>query len=380
LIAQLAMCTVLLIGAGLLLRTVINLRFQELGFDRNVLLVTVSTPQPGTASDASSGLVLRAKNELSQVPGIRAVGITGAKPLDVTNYWVDGSQQLATDRGLTLPGVNWTFAAVGPGFFEAAGVPLIRGRTFTDRDSGSSADAVIINQSLARFLFGDENAVGRRIRMHPKAPMRPIVGVVNDARQISARDRGTGVIYVPLTHFNDVVLAVRTAAGNPSDRRLVRQHLMRIAPQLTVQRVRTVAETLDAAIARERLMSGVSLVLAALAIAIGCVGLYALMSYEVVRRTHELGIRLALGATQDRIKWMLLRDGALLIGPALAIGIPAGIAASRLLSPQLYGVQHNDPWTLVSVAVVLTLIALVATFKPARAAAHIDPLSLLHHE
>jgi predicted permease len=380
LIAQFAMCTVLLIGAGLLLRTVINLRYQELGFDRNVLVVPLSPREAGYSEEAAAALVERLGERLSAVPGITAVGVSGPALMDYTNYWVDGTEQLATDRGLVVAGARWTSAAVGPGFFDAVGISLVEGRGFDTHDGDDSAGAVVINQSLARFLFGQEPAIGRRIRMSPRGPMQPVIGVAADATQISPRDRRLGVIYHPLRGFGRVLLAVRTA-GRPSDAVPIVEHqLVSIASDLPAGRARTIDEVLDHAIAQERLMSGLSLFLAALAIAIGCAGLYALMSYDVARRTHELGIRLALGATRTNVIAMVLREGAWLLVPALAIGIPLGVAASRQFASQLYGVQSGDAWTLASVVLVLAIVALVGTFRPARNASRIDPIALLRSE
>lgn len=380
LIAQLAMCTVLLIGAGLLLRTVTNLRSQELGFDRNVLLVSVSPGQAGYTEQAGAMLLQRVRERLAAVPGILAVGISGPALLDYTNYWIDGSQRLTTDRGVVLPGARWTFAAVGPGYVEAVGMSLVDGRAFDDRDAHPPADVVVINRSLATFLFSNESPIGRRIRISPRGPMQSVIGVVNDAKQVSPRDRGMGVVYLPLRGFNRVVLAVRTA-GPPSDAApVIRHQLGALASDLPIEKVRTIAEVLDNAIAQERLMSAISLFLGALVIAIGCVGLYALMSYDVAQRTHELGVRLALGATSRRVVTMVLRDSAWMVLPALAIGMPLGVAASRPLSSQLYGVQTGDPWTLASVALLLSVVALLATFRPAQTASRIDPIALLRNE
>ena len=380
LVTQLAMCTVLLIGAGLLLRTVTNLRSQELGFDRNVLLVSIAPGQAGYAEQASAMLINRVREHLAAVPGIQATGVSGPALMDYTNYWVDGSQQLTTDRGAVVPGARWTIAAVGPGFFEAVGMSLTAGRAFADRDADPAADVVVINRSLAAFLFAEESPIGRRIRMNPRGPMQQVIGVVNDAKQVSPRDRALGVVYLPLRGLARVVIAIRTADPPAAAVPMVRHHLRAIAGDLPIERVRTIAEVLDGAIAQERLMSGISLILAALVIAIGCVGLYALMSYDVAQRTRELGIRLALGATSTRVMAMVLRDSAALVVPGLAIGVPLGIAASRPLSSQLYGVQTNDPWTLASVALLLSVVALLATLKPAQTAARIDPIALLRND
>jgi ABC-type antimicrobial peptide transport system permease subunit len=257
---------------------------------------------------------------------------------------------------------------------------LVRGRTFEDRDARPPADGVVINQSLAAVLFGNENPIGRQFRMHPRSPMKSVIGVVNDAKQTSPRDRAMGVVYLQMGGFNRIVFAVRTD-GDPAGAVDVVQHqLGAVAPDLPIEKVRTIAEVLDLAIAQERLMSAISLFLAVMVIAIGCVGLYALMSYDVEQRTRELGIRLALGATTANVVNLVLRGSAALVLPGLAIGVPLGIAASRPLTPQLYGVHAGDPGTLVPVALVLAAVAGIATVRPAQRAARIDPIALLRSE
>jgi predicted permease len=380
LIGQLALCTVLLVAAGLLLRTVTNLRSQDLGFDRNVLLVSFSPVDAGYTPPAAAMLLDRVRARLTAVPGILAVGVSGAALLDSSTYWIDGSQRLTTDRGVVLPGKQWTFAAVGPGFFDAVGLSVIHGREFEDRDAGPGPEGVVVNQSLARFLFGDDNPVGRRLTRTSDGPMQTVLGVVEDATQTSPRAHGLGVIYSPLRAFNRLVLAIRTA-GPPADAvPVVRHQLGSVAGDLPIEHIRTIGEVLDRAIAQERLMSAISLVLAILVVAIGCVGLYALMSYEVAQRTRELGIRLALGATGGQVMALVLRDCALVIVPALALGLPVGMAVSRPLSSQLYGVQPGDPWTLAAVALLLMAVGFIATARPARTASSIDPVALFRAE
>ena len=380
LVAQLAICTVLLMGAGLYLRTVANLRTQELGFDRNVLLVSAAPGQAGYSDEAAAMLVQRIRERLLAVHGIQAVGISGATLLDYTNYWIDRTKQLTTDRGVVAPDARWTSADVGSGFFEAVGMSLVQGRTFEERDARPPADGVVINQSLAAVLFGNENPIGRQFRMRPRSPMKSVIGVVNDAKQTSPRDRAMGVVYQPMRGFNRVVLAVRTADDPAGAVDVVRHQLGAMAADLPIEKVRTIAEVLDLAIAQERLMSGISLFLAVMVIAIGCVGLYALMSYDVEQRTRELGIRLALGATTANVVSLVLRGSAALVLPGLAIGVPLGIAASRPLAPQLYGVHAGDAGTLVPVALVLAAVAVIATLRPAQRASRIDPIALLRSE
>ncbi len=380
LIAQMTLCAILLVGAGLLLRTVMNLRSQELGFDRNVLLVSISPRQAGYADEAAAMLVTRIRERLAAVPGIQAVGVSGSALLDFTNYWIDDSQQLSTDLGRVLPGSRWTLASVGPEFFNAVGISVLQGRGFIDRDAQPPHNAVIINRSLAAVLYGNENPVGGRFRISPRSPIWTVVGIVSDAKQTSPRDRAMGVIYQPVRDHGRVVLAVRTAGSPTAIAPVVAHQIASIASDLPIDKVRTIAEVLDAAIAQERLMSGIALVLAALVIATGCVGLYALMSYDVAQRTHEFGIRLTLGATSGSVASLILMDGVKLVVPSLMIGMPLGVIVSRPLSSQLYGVQITDPWTLTSVALLLTAFALLATVRPALTASRIDPIALLRND
>jgi hypothetical protein len=180
--------------------------------------------------------------------------------------------------------------------------------------------------------------------------------------------------------FSHAVIAVRTA-GPPADAAAVISYqLGSIAGDLPIEKVHTIGEVLDNAISSERLMSVVSLTLAAVAIALGCVGLYALMAYDVAQRTRELGIRLALGATSRKVAAMVFRDSAALVVPGLAIGVPLGMAAARPLTSQLYGVETGDPWTLASVALLLGAVALLVALRPAHTASRIDPIALLRND
>jgi predicted permease len=379
-VAQLALCVVLLMGAGLLLRTVLNLRWQDLGLDRGAVLVPVSMSRAGMERESAWGALQQLKQRLETIPGVRAVGVSGAALLNPAMYWVDGSQQLTTDRGAVLAGGRWTFAAVGEGFFAAAGMSVVRGRGFAISDMSESSRVVILNRALAAFVFGSQDPVGRRIALGPRGPMLTVVGVVNDARQISPRDRGTGVAYLPLQHVNEVTFAIRPRTESAGDVGRIAREAESIAGAALTARARSVSDVLDRAIIEERVMSGISLTLALLVVAVGCVGVYALMAYDVSRRTHEIGVRFALGATRGQVMNIVFRDAIAIVAAALAIGLPLGVSASGLLASQLYDVGRADPWTLGVVGVLLAFVTLAAALRPARAAARIDPVVLLRHE
>ena len=377
LIGQLVVCAILMFGAGLLLRTVINLRTQDLGYERNVLLIPIAAERPGRPPEAAPALVEHLRQQIAAIPGVQAAGVFGSALLDHRAYWVDGSERLRTDRGEAAAGVKWTFAFAGPGFFDAVGMRAVQGRPLSE--AGHEGE-VAINESLARALFGDADPIGRQFAMNPKAPMLTIVGVMKDARQISPRDRGVGVAYLPIRRYGRVTLAVRLASPSLAQAASVRQQAQTIVGDVQSGPMTTISQELERSIARERLTSGIALFLAVLVVAIGCIGIYALMTYDVTRRQREFGVRLALGATAGRLVATVLRDGAAIVVPALAIGIPAALATSRLLASQLYGVDARDPWTLSSVAVLLSVVAMGAAFRPARLASRIDPMALLRHE
>lgn len=381
LVAQLALCAVLLIGAGLMVRTVDNLRSQSLGFHRNVLLVTLSPAQAGYAGEAAALMLQRVRDRLSAIRGISAVSMTSAPLLDNRAYWVDTTERLAIDDRQPAAGGRWTFVEVGPGFFETMGMPLIRGRGLDEGDLSRPADVLVINQSLARMLFGTEDPIGRGLALGPGAPMAVIVGVVNDARQTSPRDAGLAVIYRPLRRPPpQVVLAVRTAGPAVDSVDVVRHQLDAMEEKVPIVNVQTVEELLNAAIAQERLLATFAAGLGLLVIVVACVGLHALVTNEVAERMHEMGVRLALGATRGGVALLVLRECARLVALGLAVGVPLSLAATRPLSSQLYGLRADDPQTISVVIALLMTVAFVAAIRPARAATRVDPVSLLRSD
>ena len=387
LVTQLALCTVMLIGAALLVRTVVNLRTQDIGWNRNVLLVSLAPRQAGDNRQLRGTIMGEVRERLAALPGIESVSASDALLFNSANYWVDVSERLLIDGAAPVPGGQWTFAAVGPGFFSTMGLPIVRGREFTETDLRPPAEIVIINQSLARLLFGDGDPVGRRLGMNLKTADLQIIGVVNDAKQISPRERGLGMLYRPLADSTTtaspseilspaVTLAVKTKGESGEAADMIQHQIASIDTDLKLS-VRTVSELVDEAIAQERLMSGISLALGLLVALIACIGLHAVMSYEVVQRTHELGVRLALGATRPDVVALVLRESARLTLLGLLVGIPLGVAASQQLRTLLFGIEVDDPATLALVGSLLLLVTTLATLRPARAASRTDPVALL---
>ncbi len=381
LVAQLTICAVVLIAAGLLLRTVVNLRTQDLGIERDVLLIRTAAVDGAAAG--TSAAVEEMRRRLTAMPGVKAVGVVGSAVMDPSEYrirWNPNAHHRSRGgvAGEAMdPRRRGTWILRGRGDAAGEGQCVQRG-VRADATREPDPNVVVLNQSLARFLFGGDDPIGRRISLSRRGPLQTVIGVVADARQVSPRDRGLGVVYQPLKRFENVTLAVRAIDGvSPA---VIRRQIESAPQVLRLGSMTTIADELDRAIARERLMSGISLFLASLVVVIGCVGLYALMSYEVARRSRELGIRLALGASASQVMRLVLRDGVRLVVPALAIGLPLGIAVSRWASSQFYDVSPGDPSTLIVVATLLSLVSLAATLRPARAASRIDPLVLLRND
>jgi predicted permease len=383
--AQLALCTVLLIGATLFLRTVINLRSEPLGFNRNVLLVNVAPGQAGYSDNAGAILIERAREHLAGLPGIVRVSASSATLLNNSNYWIDSSERLAVDSGNVVSGgLQWTTAEVSPGYFRTVGLSLVRGREFNEDDLTTEpgrAQPVVLNRTLSRFLFGEGDPIGRRVALTFQSGFLEVVGVVSDSKQTSPRDRGLGVIYRPLSKdATRVVFAIRTAGDPAAIAPTVRYQLRMLARDLPVTGIQTIEQQFNTAIAQERLLGTLSLILSIIAIVIACVGLHALLSYDVAQRTREIGVRMAMGATSRSVVALVLRDSLVLIAAALAVGIPIGVSATRPLTPQLYGVQADDPTTVGFAVLLLATATVLAMLRPAHAAARTDPIVLLRTE
>jgi predicted permease len=375
---QLALCVVLLVGTGLMLRTIVNLRTQQLGFDRNVILVTVAPAQAGYTGDAAFMLVQRIRERLLALRDIRGVSSTGATPMDSRTYWVDRSERLAVEGRTPINGASWTFADVGADFFRTMGMPILLGRDFTQADVTGPSEAVIVNESMARLLFGRGDPLGQRIGMTATVPNQLVVGVVSDARQTSPRDRGLPVLYRPLQRMPpQVVLAVRTQGAAAGAVDLIRHQLFDLEQDLPIVNVQTVEALLEQTIGQERLLASVAMWLGLLIVAVSCVGLHALIRNDVIERLHELGVRIALGASRARVAGLVLRDAAAVGAVALAAGIPLSLAAVAPLSSQLYGVQPNDPGTILLAVLLLVSVVILAAGRPARIAARVDPVLLL---
>ena len=379
-VSQVALCVLLVVCTGLLVRTFQNLRTVDGGFQKeNVLLFYVDT----RGSDAEvmtlyGGLLER----LQALPGVRAASISTSSPL-------------ATDtegRGIRIPGLAEEAAVrtaltnrITPDYFSTVGIEVLRGRGLTALDSSSGAKVALVNEAMVRACFGDSDPLGRTFSFtaFPNDPVT-IVGIVRDARHQNLREPAALMAYIPLAQAEEpptlLTTAIRTAQEPRSLEAAVRDTVRRASPNLLISYVRTLEEQVDASLVRERVLASLSAGFGVLALLLACVGLYGLMSYSVARRAREIGIRIALGAQRADLLWQVIRETLTVSVTGLVIGLGAALATTRVVSAFLFGLSPRDPFTLLATSAVLVVTTLAAGYLPARRAASVDPIQALKTE
>jgi len=382
-IFQIAVSLVLLSGAGLFVRTLHNLRSQDMGFDRqHVLLVWTAPSQNGRHGTALANFFPIVQERISSLPGVLSASPSNEGLLSD----LGGSPVTVEGHTYTPEENKWvSWNLVAPRYFETTGMRLLLGRDFTETDNESSSRVAIINETMAHYFFGNEYPIGKHFGMRRDAgfPVE-IVGVVKDAKYNSLRDQNPKMLFIPyrqdLSHLSAMCVAVRTIGDPAGMKDLIRRALRDTDPTLPVLNIDTMEEQLNETVVQERLISSLSSLFGGLAVLLASVGLYGVMSYMGLRRTSEMGIRMALGATPGNLLAMVLRECLLLVLVGIALGVPATLAATRLISNQLFGVRPSDPITLVGAILLLTAVTCIAGFLPARCAARVDPMVALRYE
>jgi len=384
-VLQVAVSLVLLAGASLFVRTLQNLRSQDLGANRARLLLVWTLPgQTGRRGESLRALVATLHERLAALPGVVMVSESGTGLLTGSSggprVWSVGarpndSQGTPVDGSMT----------VGPRFFEAIGQRLLFGREFTPRDADTSARVVIVNEGLAQRLFGMENAVGQRLATSAagSGETYEIVGVVKDARYRNPRQPAGLMTYWPVLNSGRaprVSFVVRTTGTTPALVAAIRRELRETEPALPVLDIDTVDEQLDSLLFQERLVADFSAFFGALALVLASVGLFGAVSYAVARRTREIGVRLALGARRRDVVVHVLDDSMRLVVAGTVIGAPLAILLRRVATHLLYGIPPGHVATLGSTVAVLIAVAVLAALVPARRAAMVDPAVALRVE
>ncbi len=385
-VAQVTLSLVLLATAGLLLRTLHNLHTQDLGFDRNNILLVVTNPKfAGYKPEQLNALYDRILERVDALPGVRSATLSGAPPMSGGTWgspiYIDGRPTTANEDVSTL------LNRVSPGYFETMGIPLLRGRTIDAKDTAGSSKAVVVNQTLAGRYFPRGDAIGHSFRVADPAVTGTwqIVGIVRDAKYNSPAEKPQPFAYLAVKQLTGddqyaYCLEIRSAGDPANITGEVRAALADIDPNLPFLEVRTLAEDVNHLTDDQQFVSQLSGFFSLLALSLACVGLYGVMTYNVVRRTNEIGVRMALGAPKGGVLWMVLKESLLLLLIGVALGVPAALGASHLIRAGLFGVSPADPLTLVTAVLLIAAVILGAAYLPARRATKIDPMVALRYE
>lgn len=376
-----AVAVVLLIGAGLLIRSLIQLQNTKPGFDaHNVLTMRVdlSREKYGTPEKAAN-FFTQLESRLGGLAGVESVGFVTELPLsgqpNDMPFAVEGRPPVAINESLDAD-----YRRVNQHYFKALRIPLLRGRNFTPQEVQQSAKVLVISELLASQVFANEEPIGKRlIMMSGKEPWE-IIGIVGDVLHRGLEGRPFPAMYMPTYQTGWTNLVIRTQGDPANLAAAVRKEVQAIDPDQPVAAVRTMDEWVDTSVAQPRYRTALLGLFALLALVLASTGIYGVMSYSVTQRTHEIGVRMALGAKRFDVLRMVVRQGMMLVLLGVGIGLLGAVALTRLMSTLLFGVTAKDPITFVVVAALLTLVAFVACYIPAWRATKVDPLVALRYE
>jgi putative ABC transport system permease protein len=385
-VAEIALALVLLVSAGLLVKSFARLRDIDTGFNtENVLTMVVRLPGAKYSQDPQVvGFFNQAMERVRAIPGVRSVGIVNYLPLygglgSSTGFLVEGQPEPPPGEG---PSTNVRVSDAS--YFETIGIPLLRGRNFTEVEDAQARHVVVVSESFARKYFPGEDPVGKRIAVHMFDKPNPteIVGVVGDVRYDSLTDAAEPTVYFPLPEltYSFMTLVIR-ADGDPAQLTpAVRREISGIDPDQPVSDVRTMNQVMAETVGRARFSTLLFGLFAGLATLLAAVGIFGVMNYSVTLRTREIGLRMALGAQPARVLMLVLKQGLLLTLVGVGIGLAVALALTRVMSSLLFGVNATDPATFVAIVPLLTAVSLLACYIPARRATRIDPLVALRYE
>ncbi len=385
-VAEIALALVLLVGAGLLARSFLRLQGVDTGFNaRNVLTMRVALPGARYTDDAKRiNFFTQALERTQTLPGVEAAGAINYTPFlglgTSTGFKIEGRPTLPTVQGMKSIGVCVT----DQNFFRALQIPLKRGRLFTEQEVREKRNVVVINETLAKKYFPNEDPLGRRLIIPLRPPTVPteIIGIVGDVKHTGLEQQAEPMSYWPIAQQPSpfMTFVLRTRGDATTVAAAVRNVVQTLDPQQPVGEVRTLASLVGDSIARQRFNTLLLAVFAAVALALSAVGIYGVISYSVAQRTHEIGIRTALGANSADVLRLVLKQGMKLTLLGVAVGLLAAVALTRLIKNLLFSVGVTDPLTFVALPLLLASVALLACYLPARRAAKVDPMVALRHE
>jgi putative ABC transport system permease protein len=397
--AEMALAVILVAGAALMIRTFVGLRSVQPGFDPHNV-ITMQTSLSGGRYDSTAkaaNMTRQVVDHIEALPGVRAAAATVMLPVDSLGldlpFTIEGRPPAKGDlyNGDEL----WRF--ISPHYFSVLRVPLLRGRVYDQRDTGNSSRVIIVNEAFAKKYWPKGDSIGQRVTIGKglgpqfEEPPREIVGVVGNIREMGLAGGDRPVMYVPQSQITDGLLKLANSviplswiiqtATDPSSLSAAIQHeIQSVDSQLAASKIRTMDQVISESTARQNFNMLLLTIFAGLALLLAAIGIYGLMSYTVEQRTQEIGIRMALGADRGDMLKLVVRQGMLLSGIGLVIGLAASFGLNHFLANLLFGVKTTDPITYVAVAVILISVALLATYIPARRATQIDPMIALRYE
>ena len=386
-IAEVAVSFILLIGAGLLINSFMHLRNLDPGFRAdhllalNVDLSEVKYPDNARHTAFFDEVVRR----VQALPGARSVAVAGNLPFtyngDSMGIAVEGLPDPAPDQ---WPDV--IYRAVGPGYFSTMGIPLVRGRDFSDQDTLDSTMTVVVSEKTAKHYWPNDDPIGKRLKggsTTSEGPWRTVIGVVKDVRQndfIAEPKMQMYFTYRQLRSLMPNALVVRTAVDPLSLATSVRNAIWAVDKDQTVANVDSMEHIVAGAVARQRFSMLLLAIFAAVALVLAAVGIYGVMSYSVAQQTREIGIRMALGAQRSDVLKMTVKQGLRLVGLGLIIGLAAAFTLTRVMASLLFGISATDPITFITISVVLLAVAMLASYIPSVRAMRVDPMVALRYQ
>ena len=382
-VVEVALSLVLIIGAGLMIKSFLRLQQMNIGFNPDhVLAVSVSLPSSRYPEDRQQvAFFQEALERLQSLPGIQSAGATTGLPLTLdihgSDFRIEGHPEPEAGKEMII-----NTRSVSPGYFRTLGISLIKGRDFSDRDKSEAPAAAIINDELARIYFPGEDPIGKRISFDDRQSWISIVGIIGDVKQLGLDSSAKPEVYFPYLQVvaPEMSLVIRTSSNPLSLAAALKSQIQVIDKDLPIDDAKTMQQLLAESSSGRRFNMLLLSVFAAVALVLAIVGIYGVMSYTVARRTHEIGIRVAVGAQPLDVFRMVIGQGMKLAIIGVACGLVGAFGLTRLMTTMLFGVEPTDPATFVSIAVLLTGVTLVACYIPARRATKVDPLVALRYE
>jgi putative ABC transport system permease protein len=387
-VSEIAVSLMLLVGAGLLLRSFVNLQRVTGGFStppRQILTMLIS-PGNRKYSDARAGLAFydEALRRVRNVPGVETATVTDSLPPDqqgdADTFAIEGQTLAPGEMNPIISDVT-----VGPDFFQTLGIPVVKGRYFTDHDSANSAPVAIVSEGFVRRFFPNQEAVGKRIRQSGPGfgnKWLEIVGVVGNVKYLGLTVDTDPAYYMPFAQAYGprIFLAVRSSGDAARLAGPLRREIQAIDPDVTLAQIGTMEQALTMSVSQPRFDTMLLALFAGIALLLAAVGIYGLIAYSVAQRTHEIGVRMALGAAPPDVLRMVVRQGASLAAIGIVLGLGGAFALTRLLKTMLFGIGVTDALTFAAAPLGIMLVVLLATFLPALRATRISPVVALRYE